>query len=298
MLEGDPDLSGIVPFERRKWAAPAQLKKLWDTIRWLRAQQFDIVIDLQCLARSALFGWLTNGKSYIGLDEKREGARGFYDLVVQRPSYYTHAVDWYLGVLELLAVPVEHKFVWLPQKPDIATTARMRWPIIERMFVAVLPGARWRTKRWPTTNFATLIKILADENPKLYFVILGSQNETMAGAELFNAAPNRCLDLTGKTTLPELIEILRLSSVVVGNDTGPMHVAAALGKPVVALFGPTEPRRTGPYGQLQNVLQADLECVPCMRAVCRYREQLACLRAITPETVAARVREVLQNACQ
>ena len=295
LLEGDPDLTGVVPFERRNWVAPTQLKKLWDTIRCLRAQQFDLVIDLQCLARSGALGWLANGQLYIGLDEKREGARGFYDLVVRRPSYLTHAIDWYLGVLDLLDVPVHTDFVWLPAKPEVAAAVCAKWPLTARKLVTLLPGARWPTKRWPTPNFAALIRILADENRELQFAILGGQDATNVGAELVNAAPARCIDLTGKTTLPEMVEVLRLSSVVVSNDTGPMHVAAALGRPVVALFGPTEPRRTGPYGQLENVLQARLDCVPCMRAVCRYREQLACMRAIAPETVAARVRQLVQD---
>lgn len=296
LLERDPALAGIVPFERRNWAAPTQLKKLWNTIQWLRAQQFDLVIDLQCLARSGALGWLTNGKLYIGLDEKREGARGFYDLAVRRQSYYTHAIDWYLGVLDLLDVPVHWDFVWLPQRPEVTAAVCAKWPVTGRKLISLLPGARWQTKRWPTTNFAALIRILADENHELYFAILGGQDATNAGAELVNAAPARCIDLTGKTTLPEMIELLRLSSVVVSNDTGPMHVAAALGRPVVALFGPTEPRRTGPYGQLENVFQSRLECVPCMRAVCRYREHLACLHAIAAEAVATRVRQLLQNA--
>ncbi|MCS7338899.1 MAG: glycosyltransferase family 9 protein, partial [Verrucomicrobiae bacterium] len=284
-----------VPFERRNWAAPAQLMKLWETVWWLRAQHFDMVIDLQCLARSAALGWLANGAFYIGLDEPREGARAWYDLTVRRESYYTHAVDWYLGVLEPLGVPVHSNFVWLPPRTDVAAAVRAKWPAINGKLVAVLPGARWPNKRWPASNFAALLRQLASEDKQLVFVILGSRHETQLGATLAGAAPGRSLDLTGQTSLQEMIEILRLSAVVVSNDTGPMHVAAALGRPVVALFGPTEPRRTGPYGQLENVLQTKLECVPCMRARCTYREPLACLHAITPETVAARVQQLLQR---
>ena len=90
------------------------------SIRWLREQNFDLVIDLQCLARSGAFAWLANGKFLVGLDEVREGARGFYDLAAPRKSFHTHAVDWYLSVLPQLGVPVHKNFQWLPERPEIA----------------------------------------------------------------------------------------------------------------------------------------------------------------------------------
>jgi ADP-heptose:LPS heptosyltransferase len=82
-----------------------------------------------------------------------------------------------------------------------------------------------------------------------------------------------------------MVEWIRLSSAMVTNDTGPMHVAAALGKPVVALFGPTDPRRTGPYGQIDQVLRVSLPCAPCLKAGCHFEKPLECLKAITPASV-------------
>jgi heptosyltransferase-1 len=110
LLEGDPDLAGIVRFERRRWAAPRHWPEMLRSIRWMREQHFDLVIDLQCLARSGAFAWLASGKFLIGLDEVREGARGFYDIAVRRASFHTHAVDWYLSVLPPLGVPVHKNF--------------------------------------------------------------------------------------------------------------------------------------------------------------------------------------------
>ena len=114
------------------------------------------------------------------------------------------------------------------------------------------------------------------------------------GEAIAAAVPGRCLNLAGGLSLLEMIEWLRLCAVMVSNDTGPMHVAAALGRPVVALFGPTEPRRTGPYGQLDGVLQFRAACVPCMKSVCRSADPLECLHRTTPETVARRVMEKLK----
>ncbi len=93
-----------------------------------------------------------------------------------------------------------------------------------------------------------------------------------------------------------MIEWVRLSGLIITNDTGPMHIAAALQKPVIALFGPTDPKGTGPYGQPQNVLQvSDLSCVPCMKDTCSYKTPLACLNGITPEMVAERARVSLSR---
>jgi ADP-heptose:LPS heptosyltransferase len=90
-----------------------------------------------------------------------------------------------------------------------------------------------------------------------------------------------------------MIEWIRLGDLMVTNDTGPMHAAAALGKPIVALFGPTEPRRTGPYGQLENVLRIELPCSPCMKSTCHFEKPEECLRALSPTLVFERVQKLL-----
>jgi ADP-heptose:LPS heptosyltransferase len=99
--------------------------------------------------------------------------------------------------------------------------------------------------------------------------------------------------LCGQTSLPEMIEWLRRCELMVTNDTGPMHAAAALGKPLVALFGPTEPRRTGPYGHLESVLRLDLPCSPCLKSHCVYEKPNECLKAISPAMVFERVQKQL-----
>jgi lipopolysaccharide heptosyltransferase II len=298
LLEGDPDLAGVVRFERKRWGHIRNWPEMFRSVRWMRGQHFDWVIDLQCLARSGAFAWLANGNVLIGLDEVREGARGFYDVAVRRNSYYTHAADWYLAVLPRLGVPVHNKFVWLPERPQIAADIKSKWPAAcdaHVRWVAIQPGARWTNKRWPSANFAEVIRMLAAGHADTRFVILGNGEDVPLGEIVARAGPERCLNLCHRTSLPEMVEWLRLCSMMITNDTGPMHVAAALGKPVIAMFGPTEPRRTGPYGQLENVLRVELPCSPCMKEYCSYEKPNECLNAITPAMVFQRAKNLLER---
>ncbi len=242
LLEGDPDLTGLVRFERRRWAGPRHWPEMLRSVRWMREQHFDLVIDLQCLARSGAFAWLARGNFLAGLDEVREGARGFYDVAVPRKSFHTHAVDWYLAVLPPLGVPVHEHFNWLPERPAVAAEIKRKWPgensqIANRKSQLILlqPGARWPTKRWPAEHFAGLVRLAAKNFAAARFAILGDAEDKPLGEIISRALPEQCLNLCGETSLPEMIEWLRLCDLMVTNDTGPMHVAAALGKPLVAL---------------------------------------------------------------
>jgi heptosyltransferase-1 len=316
LLEGDPDLAGIVRFERKRWASPRHWPEMLSSIRWMRGQRFDLVIDLQCLARSGAFAWLANGNFLAGLDEVREGARGFYDLAARRKNFHTHAVDWYLSVLPPLGVPVHNNFVWLPERPQMATAVKRNWPAVFTSvprsalrtphLIALQPGARWQTKRWPAENFAGLVRLTAKNFPAARFAILGDAGDKPLGERIvsgagFQPASSRGQDaratifnLCGETSLPEMVECLRFCDLLVTNDTGPMHAAAALGKPLVALFGPTEPRRTGPYGQLENVLRVELPCSPCFKSHCVWKNPNECLNAISPAMVFEQVCKQLQ----
>ena len=293
LLEGDPDLTGLIRFERQRWRRPRYWPEVLRSIRATRAQKFDWVIDLQCLARSGAFAWLANGKLLVGLDEVREGARGFYDFAAPRAAFHTHAVDWYLSVLKPLGVPVHHHFTWLPERPRIAAAVQAKWPSAGVRWLALQPGARWDNKRWPAEYFAELVRLVSREFPQVRFAILGSRDDQAIGQSVAAAAPGSCLNLCGQTTLPEMIEWVRRCELMVTNDTGPMHVAAALGKPMAALFGPTEPRRTGPYGRLGEVLRMDLPCAPCLKHRCHFARPIECLRTLSPAMALARVQKIL-----
>jgi len=289
LLEGDPDIAEILPFHRHRWSSPRHWDEVWASVREIRAHRFDWVLDLQSLARSGILAWLANGGLTVGLDDSREGAPGFYDVAVPRPGPLTHAVDWYLATLPPLGVPVHRDFVWLPERPAVISAIHEKWDVAGTRWIALQPGARWENKRWPAGHFARLVCLCASELPGIHFAILGSASERELGDQIARSAPGRCLNLAGGLSLAEMVEWLRLSDALISNDTGPMHVAAALGRPVLALFGPTEPRRTGPYGQLEHVIRHPLPCAPCMKDSCSYSKPFECLRAIQPEEVARRL---------
>jgi lipopolysaccharide heptosyltransferase II len=213
-------------------------------------------------------------------------------------------VDWYLSVLSALGVPVHKNFVWLPARPQVAAEVERKWNGVFKhqassithaapRLIALQPGARWQNKRWPIEHFAELVRQLAKQFPGTPFVILGGKDEQLLGDIISQGAPGPCLNLCGQTSLLEMVEWIRRCDLLVTNDTGPMHAAAALGKPLVALFGPTEPRRTGPYGQLENVLHLDLPCSPCLKSVCHFDKPEECLRALVPALVLAHIRKLL-----
>ena len=158
-------------------------------------------------------------------------------------------------------------------------------------WIGLQPGARWDNKRWPVARFAELVGLLSQSHPGHRIAVFGGGDDRALGQAIAQAHPARCLDLTGRVSLPGMIEALRRMDLLVTNDTGPMHVAAALGKPVVALFGPTDPLRTGPYGQVEFALRAPQPpaCAPCLKPICRHSESLACLNRITPAQVASAV---------
>ena len=297
LLEDDPDLAGIILFHRKRWKSPLHWSEVVRSVRATRAHRFDLVIDLQSLFRSAVFAWFARGKKLAGLDDGREGANGFYDLAVPRKNYLTHAVDWYLAVLAALNIPVHKNFTWLPENKKISDAVKQKWPALkpkaeDSKLIFLQPGARWENKRWPAEHFAALVRALENNFPSARFVVVGGGDDGPLGEKISAAAPDKVMNLCGRTSLPEMVELLRLADLLVTNDTGPMHVAAALGKPVVALFGPTEARRTGPYGQLENVLRIPLPCAPCMSPTCNFSKPQECLRALPPEMVFNKVRTI------
>lgn len=291
LLDGDPDLAQVIPFDRARAGRPAGWPELARVVRRLRAERYDWVLDLQSLARSALLGWAAGGGTVVGLADPREGAPALHDVSIPRPTDRPHAVDWYLAALGPLGVPASGRFEWLPVKSDAAGLVDALWPGSADRWVAFAPGARWATKRWPVASFAAVARRLTQSQAGVRVALLGGEADRPLGAAIRESAGPAVLDLTGRLSLPAMVEWLRRCDALVTNDTGPMHVAAALGKPVVSIFGPTAPGETGPYGQEGWALRAPgVACAPCQSGVCRNARALECLTGVTPDRALEQLR--------
>jgi len=154
------------------------------------------------------------------------------------------------------------------------------------------PVAKWESKLWPAEHWADLARRLAGQDVLLALTGSDSDRATTAAIAQQAGLGGRLLDLAGRTGLKQVAALLSLADLLVSTDTGVMHLAAALGTPVVALFGPTDPARTGPYGHGHMVLRLGLECSPCFDRNCDHPR---CLQELMPQAVAAAVEARLAS---
>jgi lipopolysaccharide heptosyltransferase I len=294
LLEHDPDLSNLIVIQRKNWLNPGAIIKFFNSFIKIQKIGFDWVIDLQGLFRSGIFAWLAKGDLTIGVENQREKASIFYDISVPRPSDHPHAVDWYLAVLKRLGIPNNLDFEWIPPNQIIFSKINDKWKISHYDWLTIIPGSKWLTKCWPPEYFSETIKILAHQYPNLKFALLGSKADSLLCAKISENLKNQCLNLAGKLSLSEMVECLRASKLVIANDTGPMHVAAALKRPIITIFGPTDPSRTGPYGYPPDAtIVSNVPCRPCFSKTCNQPNFIGCLKAITPDQVITRANALL-----
>ena len=276
------DVNRVIVFPRRGWLAdgPAFLRDL-------RRERYDLILDLQGLLKSALVARLARGGRRLGPSFHREGARLLYHAVAGPRNRERHAVEEALDVVRLLGLPVPAPVfpLHVPRQELAAGHPR----------IAIIPRSRWPTKNWAVANFIAAARAVREKTSATFFLV-GAPEDRVAGGEIAQALGVAAVDLCGKTSLVELGSLLQEMDLVLTVDTGPMHLAAALGRPVLALFGPTNPRRTGPYGPRHRVLTAaDLACRPCYEDICRNGKP-DCMAGITPECVAATALEMLRKA--
>lgn len=304
LLAGHPALDRLVVLPRRTWSRDsrggrrlAAVRGFLGFARAFRAERFDLAIDFQGLAKSAVWMALARSRRKAGFDRglpRNEGAWLTLNERVPPGSPDRHALDRGLALLEGLG------FARLPLVYDVPVGAEAealadRWlreAGIEEgaAFAAVNPMTRWATKDWEPGRFAAVIDRLHAR--RIPVVVTGGPGDREAvdaiQAQSTSLATSSRLD--GRTPLKVLAAVYRRARVVLSTDTGPMHLAAAMGTPVVALFGPTAPWRTGPYGTEHAVLRLELECSPCFRRQCEttlYEPRACMLRLSVDEVVEA-----------
>lgn len=281
----------------RVWPIDFTVRGWAGSVPALRREGFDLVLDLQGLLRSAALAWLTGCPTRVGFANGREGSPWFYSRRVAVPTIEMHAVDRYLLIAEALGAviqgPPQFRFRLLSQDfSAVGDVLQKKAVNVDAPWVAMNVSARWPTKRWPIESFAAVAAQLAREGVGP-IVVVGGPDERRDGEQLKDLAGCPIIDLTGETKLGLLPALLSKAALLITNDSGPMHVAAAVGTPVVSVFGPTSALRTGPYGEGHAVLTHDVPCRPCFSRTCRNTVQMECLQGVTPAQVVAAVRDRL-----
>ena len=322
LVPGPPWVDEVISFRRPLIFRPLQsVADLVRLRRKLRAERFDLVVDLQGLFKSALVAAVSGCRNRIGGAIMREGSSLISHPIIGSNAA-GHAVERNLDIARYLGAEIhpgtdkitEPEYP-LPELPDAVKTVAAKLADAGLMrgtpYVVLVPAARWVSKCWPPEYYAELARRLIGDgwnvvlagasgdrplSEKIAAMLAESAatNNHPAAADMdFTAtdvASEKFADLTGATSLYELVALIRGAGLYVSGDTGPLHIAAAAGTPLVAICGPTRPERTGPYGGCRMaVLVTPVECAGCLKKKCRNRR---CMDAVHPETVHDACRKI------
>lgn len=286
-LTGHPMINRLWVIKKDLWKKPARfrrtLKEINDLRRGLAEQRYDVCIDLSGLLRSGVISAFSNAPVRLGFKESDECSPYFYTHKIHG-SMKLHAIDRYLEIARFMGCAVdkiEYPFAPHNPVPDVMKELPEHYAII-------CPSAGKPANRWSASKYGTLASML-----ELPVVVIASASESDIALDVVKSSKGNAVSLAGKTSLKDLLPVIGKSQYFICNDTGPMHIAAALGVPVFAIFGPANPVRTGPYGAMHTVIQRDLECAPCYaHTPCRnYR----CMEELGVAEVFDKIQDALKN---
>jgi heptosyltransferase-2 len=289
-----PDVDEVMVYERpgRHEGALGRLRLAGE----VRRRRFDGALLLQNAFDAALIAFLGRIPERAGYPT--DGRRFLLTLPVPlTPAILErHEVEYYLCLLDGLGIPRP-----VPVSLKLGVTNQERETMVTRLaslgiergapIVAINPGATYGSaKRWYPDRFAAVADALSAEWGARV-VVVGSAAEAPLAGEIEAATRNPPVNLAGKTTVRELMALLSLSSFLVTNDSGPMHIGAALGVPLVAIFGPTDWRRTSPWSERAKVVRVEIDCSPCRLRVCDRGHE--CMLGVTPGMVVDAAKALL-----
>ncbi len=281
VLSGNPDLDEIMVLDKGSLGAQ------WRLIAGLRRRQFDTVIDLTDGDRSAFLSWISGAPVRIGFNDEHRWRGRCYTEVVQSGSDVRHRIDRDLEVLKPMGIQTGSKDprLWLmPEEENSADQLLGQLGVQPSQSMVILqPGARYWFKAWPPERFAELADRLMSQYG-CQVLIGGSCQDIDLAQQIQQMAKSRSIIMAGRTTIKQFAAIAKKSALFVGSDSGAMHIASAVGTPVVALFGPSSPREWGPRGGPVEVLYKGLDCRSCFHPTCTRGEE-NCMRLIAVDEV-------------
>jgi heptosyltransferase I len=321
-----PALSDVVLFARRdfskrgrRWRA---MLEFLDLLKQIRRAKYDLVIDMHGQMRSAFFALISGARVRIGFDRPikrtltisakhdlknvpshgwrgaREGSWIAYTHRIPIPTLDVHAIDRYLWVGDLLGFDDNPPDLTIHLSPEtvrnVERLLKEKGVEASQPLVVLVPGTIWETKHWTIEGFAGVARHFLRDG--FAVALAGTKRDQPRCRQIAAAAPGTC-DLSGKTTPADLAALIRRAEVAVTNDSGSMHVAASLGRPMVSVFGPTNPVHIGPYERPESVVRVDLPCSPCnYRRLSQCPFGHACMKQVTSAMVVERVRKILSTA--
>ena len=291
LLQGQPDLNQVIEFDRTRRGL-GRLAATLALYRRLRENQFDLVVDLQGLLRSGLMGLATGAARRVGFSNAREGATRAYTDCVDIPSRDLPALEKYRRVAAAFGCHEQPPPARLGITDENRRWVRAQMSRLPRPWVAIHPGAQWQTKRWPPEHFAEL----ARRTQQMYgagVVLVGGRDDMPLCDQIAGQLPGPVVNLSHRTNLLRLAALTSAVDVFLSGDTGPMHLAAAMGTRVVSIFTCTSPLRAGPRGQESGVVATQVACAASYLKQCRA---MVCMQDLQPDRVWPKLAAVLQEA--
>lgn len=294
ILAGNPYIDDIILFEKKRFRTVRGFLEEFRPFRHeLRARKYDAALDLQGLFKSAVIVAQSGAKLRLGTANMREGS-AYVSRPVQGAHAAGHIVERYLDVARALGCRVDEVRFPVAVSPAEAASADALLAAEgvreDSRFVVLAIGANWPNKRWPMKYFAVLADWLYGEKFTPVLVGGGRLDESLV-RDIEALAEVPPVNLVGRTSLKELAHIFTRAALVLGGDTGPVHLAAGFGAKTIMLMGPTDANRNGPYGQQQNAVEIPRACKACWKRACP--KGLDCLAILSVEEVKEKIRDVL-----
>lgn len=304
-VSAHPGLTSAIGFPRSRfgqfWRSPQVLADLWRWAAALRRTRYDLVLDCQGLGRSGLIAWSTGAPRRVGFADAREAGWLGYTVRHDVPSRL-HAVDRMLALAAAEGAPpiADMRLFVPPEAGRWLVRLRRHLRFEGEPYVVLAPTSRWVGKRWPAERWATLVAPLRERGFRRVFLI-GSPNERTQVEAAMPRGPEQevVVNLVGRTTLANTLALISEAGLVVANDSAPLHMAVGFDRPLVGLFGPTDPARVGPYGRSGGVIRPDVASPGDGAPHVSFKDERAAsalMARITVDEVVARIDHVLAEA--
>lgn len=303
LVTGHPALDRVIISGRKRWIRDLR-KGQWRSVmveaaallRSLRDTQYDLAFDFQSLLKSGVLVALSRGRRKIGFGrgmEHQEHSYLFLNEAVSAVDMDNHAILRSLMMLDAVGIHCRDITYRLPihdsDRNQVARLLSQEGMKGHRPLICINPVAKWTTKLWPNERFAELADRIS-ERFRVRPVFTGAPEDKETVQDILSRMTSSGVDMTGKTSLKTLAALYERADVLISTDTGPMHLGAAVDTPVVALFGPTAPWRTGPMGENHQIIRAGLPCSPCFKRQCSTCD---CMKQIRVDKVLEAVDRVI-----